>query len=140
MFDYFTCTKGLDNLIWVYGPNFGKTAADYYPGDHYADFVGLDAYTDFVDPEHIPGYEEVSRLGKPFGFTEFGPHGASNPPGDFDYRLFIRGIRKHFPKAVLFMSWNANWSLARNANVKEFLEDSWIVNREDLPPEISGGR
>ena len=140
MFDYFTRTKGLDNLIWVYGPNCGETAADYYPGDHYADVVGLDAYTDIVDAEHIPGYEAVSRLGKPFGFTEFGPHGASNPPGDFDYRLFLRGIQKHFPRAVLFMSWNSKWSLARNANVREFLEDPWIVNREDLPLEISGGR
>ena len=140
MFDYFTVTKGLDNLIWVYAPNSGQTAADYYPGDHYADLVGLDAYTDFVDPEHILGYEEVSRLGKPFGFSEYGPHGASNPPGDFDYRLFIRGVQKNFPKTVFFMSWNADWSLARNANVKEFLEHPWIVNREDLPAEISAGR
>jgi len=38
------------------------------------------------------------------------------------------------------MSWNSNWSLARNAKVREFLEDPWIVNREDLPLEISGGR
>ncbi len=54
----------------------------FYAGDAYVDIVGLDAYTDFVDPKHILGYPEVARLPKPFGFTEFGPHGPHNPPGD----------------------------------------------------------
>src|SRR5690349_8829219 len=56
MFDYFTTTKQLDNLLWVYSPNHGKKTTDYYPGDRYVDIVGLDAYTDFVDPDHIKGY------------------------------------------------------------------------------------
>ena len=50
MFDYFTNTKGLNNLLWVYGPNHGKKTAAYYAGDAFVDIVGLDAYTDFVDP------------------------------------------------------------------------------------------
>jgi mannan endo-1,4-beta-mannosidase len=140
MFDYFTVTKGLDNLLWVYAPNHGANAADYYPGDNYVDLVGLDAYTDFVDPEHILGYPEMARIKKPFGFTEFGPHGPSNPPGDYDYRRFIAGIRRNFPRAVFFMSWNARWSLARNNHTGELLDDPWIINREDLPPRIAGGR
>ena len=133
MFDYFTQVKGLDNLLWVYGPNHGAKTADYYPGERYVDLVGLDAYTDFIDPEHIKGYPEVARLGKPFGLSEFGPHGASNPPGDYDYRRLISGIQTNFPKTVFFMSWNANWSLARNTNVTEFLSHPWIANREDIP-------
>ena len=52
----------------------------YYPGDRYVDLVGLDAYTDFVDTNHILGYAEVARLPKPFGFTEFGPHGPAIRP------------------------------------------------------------
>ena len=35
----------------------------------------LAAYTDLIDPEHIQGYAEIARLPKPFGFTEYGPHG-----------------------------------------------------------------
>lgn len=62
MFEYFTKTKGLNNLLWVYGPNHGKHTAEYYDGDAYVDIVGLDAYTDFVDPKHILGYPEVARL------------------------------------------------------------------------------
>jgi len=139
MFDYLTMAKGLDNLLWVYGPNHGTNAADYYPGDRYVDLVGLDAYTDFVDTNHIHGYAAVARLNKPFGFTEFGPHGPSDPPGDYDYLRFVDGIKKYFPKTVFFMSWNAKWSLARNENTRKLLEDSWIVNREDLPKIVRGG-
>ena len=73
--------RGLNNLLWVYGPNHGKKTADYYAGDGNVDIVGLDVYTDFVDPRHILGYPEAARLPKPFGFTEFGPHGPQNPPG-----------------------------------------------------------
>ena len=138
MFDYFTKTKGLDNLLWVYAPNHGTNTAVYYPGDRYVDLVGLDAYTDYVDTNHILGYAEVARLPKPFGFTEFGPHGASNPPGDYDYLRFLQGVQANFPRTVFFMSWNANWSLARNTNVTELLSSPWIVNRDDLPKGLAG--
>ena len=140
MFDYFTKTKGLDNLLWVYAPNHGTNTAVYYPGDRYVDLVGLDAYTDFVDTEHILGYAEIARLPKPFGFTEFGPHAPSNPPGDYDYRRFLEGVKANFPRTVFFMSWNAKWSLASNTNVTEMLNDPWIVNREDLPKNLVGDR
>jgi mannan endo-1,4-beta-mannosidase len=133
MFDYFSKTKGLDNLLWVYGPNHGNNTAKYYAGDAYVDIVGLDAYTDFIDKEHIKGYDEVASLPKPFGFTEYGPFGPQNPPGDYDYRRFVEGITKNFPETVFFMSWNAKWSLARNNNTKELMEHPWVVNREDLP-------
>jgi mannan endo-1,4-beta-mannosidase len=138
MFDYFTKTKGLDNLLWVYAPGGGDKTADYYPGDRYVDLVGLDTYTDFVDAKHIKGYAEMQQIKKPFGFTEFGPHGASNPPGDYDYLRFIQGVQKDFPRTVYFMIWNNKWSLARNTNTTELLNHPWIVNREDLPRGLAG--
>ncbi len=140
MFDYFSKTKGLDNLIWVYSPNHGNKTAAYYAGDPYVDLVGLDAYTDFVDTEHIKGYAELAKMEKPFGFTEYGPHGSQNPPGDYDYRRFLEGVKKDFPKAVFFMSWNWKWSLAKNNNVKEMMADPWIVNRNDLPTGLADMR
>jgi mannan endo-1,4-beta-mannosidase len=136
MFDYFTRTKGLDNLLWVYAPNHGQNTAKYYAGDRYVDLVGLDAYTDFVDREHVKGYDEVAALPKPFGFTEFGPHGPQNPPGDYDYRRFLAGIQKDFPKTCFFKCWNGKWSLASNQNTKELLNDPAVANREDLPVEL----
>jgi mannan endo-1,4-beta-mannosidase len=102
------------------------------------DLVGLDAYSDFVDIKHIHGYAEVARLPKPFGFTEFGPHGPSDPPGDYDYQRFLEGVKANFPRTVFFMSWNAKWGLASNTNVTEMLNNSWIINREDLPKNLTG--
>src|SRR5580765_3380632 len=102
MFDYFSKTKRLDNLLWVYGPNHGQKTAAYCAGDHYVDIVGLDAYTDFIDPAHITGYQEVAAFPKPFGFSEFGPHGSENPPGDYDYLRFVDGVQKNFPKTCFF--------------------------------------
>jgi len=138
MFDYFTKTKELDNLLWVYSPNHGTNTVVYYPGDRYVDLVGLDAYTDFVDTNHILGYAEIARLPKPFGFTEFGPYGPDNPPGDYDYRRLLAGVQAHFPRTVFFMSWNAKWSLASNTNVTEMLTDPRIINRADLPQGLAG--
>jgi mannan endo-1,4-beta-mannosidase len=139
MFDYYTKTKGLDNLLWVYGPNHGTNTVAYYPGNRYVDLVGLDAYTDFVDTNHILGYAEIARLPKPFGFTEFGPHSPENPPGDYDYRRFLAGVRTNFPRTVFFMSWNAKWSLASNTNTTDLLNDPCIINRKDLPRGLAGG-
>lgn len=138
MFDYFSNTKGLDNLLWVYGPNHGQNTDKYYAGDRYVDVVGLDAYTDHIDPEHIRGYPEVAALPKPFGFTEFGPHGSQNPPGDYDYRRFIAGLEKHFPRTTHFMCWNARWSLATNFYTRELLSHPAIINRDQVPPELTG--
>jgi mannan endo-1,4-beta-mannosidase len=140
MFDYFTKTKRLNNLLWVYGPNHGKRAGDYYAGDAYVDIVGLDAYTDFVDPGHILGYPEVARLPKPFGFTEFGPHGPQNPPGDYRYTRFREGIEASFRRTSFFLCWDGKWGLGRNVDTKALLDHPWIVNREDLPPEFAAPR
>jgi mannan endo-1,4-beta-mannosidase len=133
MFDYFTYTRGLNNLIWVYGPNHGWNAADYYPGDRYVDLVGLDAYTDNVDRAHIHGYADLAALPKPFGFSEFGPHDPQNPPGDFDYMRFLSGVTNNFPQTCFFMSWNRKWSLGENTNVKAMLDNPLIVNLAELP-------
>jgi mannan endo-1,4-beta-mannosidase len=140
MFAYFSETKKLDNLLWVYGPNHGSKVAAYYPGDRFADVVGLDAYTDFVDPAHIKGYRELAAIPKPFGFTEFGPHGASNPPGDYDYPRLLSGINEHFPEAKFFMAWNGKWALSRNRNAKALLDNPEVINREDLPKGLASPR
>ena len=133
MFDYYTNVKKLDNLLWVYAPNHGAKTGAYYPGDRFVDVVGLDAYTDFIDPSHIKGYPELAALPKPFGFTEFGPHGASNPPGDYDYPRLLAGIDEHFPRASFFLAWHGKWALSRNRNAKSLLEDPKVINRDTLP-------
>lgn len=140
MFDDFTKTRGLDNLLWVYSPIQGAEVDAYYPGDDHVDIVGLDAYTDFVDPQHIKGYESIVARPKPFGFTEYGPGGPRKPPGDYDYRRFLAGIEEHFPKTRFFMTWDANWSLASNRFTKELLSHPSVINRQGLPPTLFEAR
>lgn len=54
MYDYFTNTKQLNNLIWVWstirGPEYGEGNAAgkyFYPGDQYVDFAGGDLYSGY---------------------------------------------------------------------------------------------
>lgn len=133
LFNHLTHKRGLHNLLWVFGPNHGPTAADYYPGDAWVDLVGLDAYTDHVDPEHIRGYEAMARINKPFGFTEYGPHGSQNPPGDFDYLRFLQGVRTHFPRTTHFLSWDEKWSPVNNIHCKELYHSPGVLGRDELP-------
>jgi len=128
-----TDTKGLNNLLWIYSPNMGFSPAAFYPGDDYADIVGLDAYTDSLDPFHVGGYHAVANLGKPFGFAEYGPHGPSDPPGDFDYRRLVPSIESHFPLTSFFMAWSDKWSPPNNLHARELFNDPLIITREDLP-------
>jgi len=132
MFDYYTYTKKLNNLLWVYGPMSGATATSYYPGDAYVDITGFDVYSSNVNTAAIGGYSAMVKLGKPFGFTEFGPENSSNPSGNFDYRIFINGLKTNFPDACFFLCWDENWGLTSNKYVKEALTDSYVANREDL--------
>ena len=139
MFDYFTLEKQLHNLIWAYASNQGPRRTDaYYPGDAYADLVGLDAYTDHIDPEHLKGYPEISALDKPCGLTEFGPHGASPPPGDFDYRRLLDGIEQNFPRTRHFLCWDAKWHPVENKFAREFYNDPRVITRDRIPAGLAG--
>jgi mannan endo-1,4-beta-mannosidase len=44
MFDRFTITHGLNNLIWVWTSDEASDALEWYPGDAYVDIVGRDFY------------------------------------------------------------------------------------------------
>ncbi|HWA28614.1 MAG TPA: glycosyl hydrolase [Lacunisphaera sp.] len=139
MFDYFTHTKGLHNLIWAWGPNSNpRDPTEYYPGDAYADLVGLDVYTDNVHPDRIKGFATITRLPKPAGFTEFGPHGSGNPPGDFDYRRLLDGVKAHFPSLRHFLCWDEKWNPAENRFAREFYNDPRVITRAKLPAGLAG--
>jgi mannan endo-1,4-beta-mannosidase len=139
MFDYFTRTKGLHNLIWAWGPNHAQQPPGlYYPGDAYADLIGLDAYTDLITPGRIKGFDSLARISKPVGFTEYGPHGASNPPGDFDCRRLLDGIQQHFPQLRHFLVWNEKWNPAENRFAREFYNDPRVITRDQIPAGLVG--
>ncbi|MDE7477555.1 MAG: glycoside hydrolase family 26 protein, partial [Lachnospiraceae bacterium] len=63
--DYLKETKGVHNLIYVYGP--GSEAANVteygarYPGDDYVDMIGYDLYHQMPSPENEEGYLQSIR-------------------------------------------------------------------------------
>ncbi|CAH1389251.1 unnamed protein product [Nezara viridula] len=120
--------KGLDNLLWIFSPDHGRShKTGYYPGDNYVDIVGLDCYTD--DPTKINGYDEMTGLGKPFALAEVGPSTAN---GQFDYDWFVKSIVSLYPKTIYFMPWNAEWSPAKNKNPWGAYNNAKVLNLGDL--------
>jgi len=140
MFDYFTYTKGLDNLLWVYSAgnndSYNPVLEDMYPGDGYVDIVGIDIYNDTV---YIGGsaYQKLLGLGKPFALTEFGP-GTRN--GSYNNVTTINRIRNRYPATSYVLQWSS-WSgndvaIIDNQNAQGLLDDPWVITRDELDLDV----
>jgi len=153
MFNYFTNTKKLNNLIWVYSASSGVTSAQnsvntYYPGANFVDIVGIDGYKDTIDTAIIASYNSLLQNGKPFALTEYGPasppSGTQSTTGKFDFATLITGIKNYLPKTCYFMAWadcptcnpKVLWSMVSNLNSKVLLSDPWVVNAGDLAIDL----
>lgn len=96
--DYFTKTKGLSNLIWVWDiQDFPTLAADaeyYFPGDDYVDIAALDVYDDSsgFSQEKYDIMVKASK-GKPIAIGEC-------------QKLPTAEILTQQPKWTFFMSWS----------------------------------
>ncbi len=149
MFDYFTYQKGLNNILWVYAAadvanTYWNPPLLVYPGDDYVDIVALDLYSD-SQTIRSDSYEQLTGVGKPLGLAEVGP--ASILDGSWNNATIINSIKTKYPKVVYFQNWHS-WTGAKvaiidNQNASELLNDSWVVNRnevdwESMPPfEVS---
>ena len=147
MHDYFTHTKQLKNLIWVWagsreaGP-WIQPLAKYYPGDTYVDIVGIDMYYDTLDEAAVKAYRELSKLGKPFALAEYGPDNkTTTKTGTLDLTTLINQIKAVMPNVIYFMTWsdyvgpagNMYWSLISNKKATELLNDPWVITADDVP-------
>ncbi|MEM9775858.1 MAG: glycosyl hydrolase, partial [Chloroflexota bacterium] len=107
MHQYFTQTKGLDNLLWVYaastyaGESWKQPVDYFYPGDDVVDIVGLDVYDDGLNAS---GYEQMLKLGKPFALAEIGP--LNQRDGSFDNLYMLEQIQARYPEAVYWLMWH----------------------------------
>jgi len=71
MFNYFTEDKGLDNLLWVYGPNHGRKTTGITRATS-LQILLIGCLHGFYRLNHIRGYAEIAQIKKPFGLTEYG--------------------------------------------------------------------
>jgi mannan endo-1,4-beta-mannosidase len=131
MYDYFTTTRGLHNLLWIYGPNndpTATTAVARYPGNAYVDIVGPDKY----DNTNTAMYTTFTSAtyGKVFGWGEVGQN-----QNLIDNRLYINQIKSTFPKAAFYMQWANNdypKSIRSNNYADEVMDIDWIITRDEL--------
>jgi mannan endo-1,4-beta-mannosidase len=140
MFDYYTNTWGLNNLLWVYStsPSWVNSVTAYYPGSNYVDIVGMDIYSDTLAPYRASDYTDLKRLGKPMAMTESGP---SRRDGFWDTTTIPKAIRSYYPDFSYFLQWpswkNSNGSTAKvalqdNLNATSLLKDPWVVTRDEV--------
>ena len=144
LFTYFTQTKGLNNLIWVFGPNDATgtvpSCQPYYPGSAYVDIVGADVYNDAATMHE---YNFFTTLGKPIFYTEFGNGSGSgggtyNGTYNFETQL-IATIKNTYPKIVGFLAWS-DWSSSGTWIYKSIqhnidggmMSDSWVLTAADV--------
>jgi mannan endo-1,4-beta-mannosidase len=133
MYDYFTKTKGLNNLLWVFSPyGTGKSGLDYYPGDHYCDVTGLDLYARTLASGD---YAQLVAKGKPFALTEWAPS-MGNYDGAFNLENMLADLKRNMPATgwVLFWSgWKgARMSLVEQTFVSVYLNDPWVITRDEV--------
>jgi len=136
MFNYFTNTKGLNNLLWVFAvadTAYWNDVTAPYPGANYVDIVGVDVYSNVAMPRG-DAYEKLTGLGKPFAFTENGP--GTILDGSYNALRIISSIKSYYPKTVYFQEWSS-WTDAKVAlgdilNCSSLLADSWIITREEV--------
>ncbi|MEM7531857.1 MAG: glycosyl hydrolase [Chloroflexota bacterium] len=141
MFDYFTHTKGLDNLLWVYATtghvhsSWTRPVDFYYPGDAYVDIVGQDVYNDALDGVN---YEELLALGKPFALTEFGPLDARD--GSYDMLTMLNQVLARYPRTIYWLSWH-DWvengaqqhiSIIRNQNANTLMNHECVTTLDEM--------
>lgn len=143
MHDYFTVTKGLTNVLWVFQgsdiPHDGVPADYHYPGDDVVDIAAHDVYSDtWVYPWSFDAL--YRNYPKPHAFSEAGPDtGAGGTwDGSWDTRIISTNLHASNPRCSFFCAWSTfnngmqtkHLALMDNQNVAALLADPWIATRE----------
>jgi mannan endo-1,4-beta-mannosidase len=129
MFDRFTTTHGLDNLLWVWTAETQNSAwLDFYPGDAYVDIVGVDAYET----------ETSSYAGKwndVFGEFNGNKLVALTEVGLVPDVSVMHGANVWF---AYFVTWNSGgeWGPDNSNNIETTFSSDEVINRADLPGGI----
>jgi hypothetical protein len=128
--DYFTKTKGLNNIVWAYHTTQRSGALEAnYPGDAYVDVLGKSAYgSGLVFDEYDWAVEKKRNHGKVIWWAELGIRGRTEPPRDcLDV---VRKLDNAFPELAGFVFWSDDgfYNVIGNLNGP----NSWHI-RESSP-------
>jgi len=136
--EYLENDRQLDNILWVYSPNFQESAEQksviyYYPGDNYVDIVALDYYSDNLDQiNQNQSLDLLKTLNKPIGIAEIGSKSIRD--GSFDNLNYL-GL-KNLEGISYFLVWHSypknKVSLFDNLNHQQLLSDSSIISLDEI--------
>jgi mannan endo-1,4-beta-mannosidase len=136
MFNYFTCVKRLDNLLWVFAPGGSLQAWSSwpYPGDAYVDVVAPTTYNNDLA---MPSYSDALAYGKPIGISEYGPSAYSDvATGFLDNRKYAERLQHDYPRVAFFVVWSSwegvKMSLADNLYANELMNDPRVITRDEI--------
>ena len=140
MFQYFTQSKGLHNLLWVFSPNNSfpsnadqKAPIFYYPG---SDFVDIAAVDDYHDTTTISQYDELSKLGKPLALGEKGPSMRTAGKGSMTYATLNTTLTRKYPLVSYFQAWAGPHAIINNIGAYQLMNDPMTANQPNVAQSL----
>ncbi len=151
-YEFFENECDLDNLVWVYGPNYTNNTASTgtqhvmyaYPGDEYVEMVGCDWYTITSDYREIDGagksFSSLMKTGYPVAITEFDPSGDLLPVETYDphpYKAMrqleiVKNIAYKLNYSMVYiLNWTSKWSILEMGDSNEFMADPMIYGTNE---------
>lgn len=132
MFDYFTHTRKLNNLIWVYSAGVGKKSLEerkrFYPGAAYVDISGIDVYGVDVrtDTEKYWGYYRMMEQVSPGKMLACGEGDAIPDP--------VKTATGKLPKWLYALPWWGTPSSKRPVDWALFtMRHDYVITLDEMP-------
>ncbi|MBN1696144.1 MAG: hypothetical protein JW881_01410 [Spirochaetales bacterium] len=127
MYDYYTNTKGLNNLIWM-NPQCGTPSSAFFPGSSRCDLAGGDTYDRGIHADIYSKIVGFAGTSMPIALHECGY--IPDPS-----QLQSQGV-----KFVLFNNWNNEFLTDQGASyINTVYNHSYVITRDELPDLRSGG-
>ena len=131
-YNYFTTTKGLNNLIWVWSsaenepPNYS-----WYPGDQYVDITGTDTYT---------SNSTMSNWASIFGKHKQNAQGKLTALTESDYIPDPAQLQSQGVKFMWFLPWYGQY-VDRNGNAKisQAYTSDYVITADEMPNLTASG-
>jgi len=135
--DYFTNTKGLDNLIWSFHTGSGGGAQGYYPGDAYVNTIGHSIYKIWGNPDlnlydYAWAVDKKKNAGKVLWVAEMGIGSEGQPRDCFDA---LRKADTSYPEIAGWSWWSdeSYFNVVGNLNGPAFAASSEVITLDELP-------
>lgn len=125
-FNYFTQTKGLHNLIWVWSAAQTKLPESaWYPGDQYVDITGSDTYENFSNmglwTDHYNRHKQIAPL-KPSALTE-----TDKMPNPDE-------LKSRNNKMIWFLPWFGQYVDVNSADYKrQVYNHQYVLTADEMP-------